>query len=290
MIRPDFPYLRTHFAPVPETVGCPILVACGRALSGVSAHDETFGDTSEGPAWFARFDTPGGTLREILDAARECGADLSEAFQLAGATDARYPDAAPILPAHFGDPGAFKLPNVRPWGGFVYGQDSDGFELVGAFRARHPNGGPDAIAASWNRLAGIWSGPVRDYAYRLAENESRYRVPFGRGFRIELAKGFRGTGVAFRLVHDSGADLLIQSDRDRVPVAECFGYVRRGFYACDCSRFWDDSAECPECGKPWADFTEEADSYISDLCGSGIRATDPGYFDGIGKPERGREW
>ena len=284
MIRGDFPYLRAHFAPVPETVGCPILAACGRAISGVSMQDETFGDASDGPAWFARIDTPGGTLVELTHAARECGACLSEALARAGATDARHPDAAPIWPAHFWNPAAFHVPNARPWGGIIYGQDSDGFEIVGAFRARHPNGGPDAIAAPWNRLAGVWGGPVRDYAYRLAENESRYRVPFGRGFRIEPAEGFRTTRLAFRLVHDSGADLLIQSDRDRVPVAECFGYVRRGFYACDCSRHWDDSADCPECGKPWADFTEEADAYISELCGTGIRATDPGYFDDGGRP------
>jgi len=285
MIRKDFPYLRTHFAPVPETVGCPILAACGRAISGVSMQDETFGDASDGPAWFARIDTPGGTLQDLVRSVLHMGVDLSDAYRaVPGMIDARHPDAAPIWPAHFGDPAAFHVPNARPWGGIIYGQDSDGFEIVGAFRARHPNGGPDAIAAPWNRLAGIWGGPVRDYAYRLAENESRYRVPFGRGFRIELAEGFRGTGLAFRLVHDSGADTLIQSDRDRVPVAEAFGYVRRGYYACDCARHWDDSADCPECGKPWADFTEEADAYISELCGTGIRATDPGYFDDGGRP------
>jgi hypothetical protein len=252
MIRKDFPCLDTDPAgwrnrPAPDSIGCPALAAVGRIVSGHSFHDDETGDADTGGLWFARIDLPkGGTVANLFAHALEMEPDSDE---LAGV-----------------DPPAWAC------AGIIYGRDSDGFDIVGAWTD------PDGFGRAWNRLSGAWAEPDSGFALRKAENESRHRVRLGHGFRVELAEGFRTTSVAFRIVHDTGADRLIQSEHDRPAVASAFGWVPRGPLGCPCHAGTDGTEDCGECGKTTADFTEEASAYIADLCGSGIRAEDPGYF------------
>ena len=252
MIRDDFPYIPGH--QWPDSVACPVLAAVGASFSGNGTADGETGDTDAG-AWFARFD---------CGPSESLGTMLRDARGLDGA-DFPFPEGSAV-PQLFGDgPGA--------WAGFIYGRDSDGREIVGAWRSA------DRLARVWNHLSGAWAEPDSGFAIRAAENESRHRVRFGHGVRVELADGFRSCGTAFRLVGDSGADILIQTDTDFPGVAGMFGWRPRGPFGCECHRETDGTTDCPACGKSAADFISEAAEHIDAVYGTGIRAEDPGFFD-----------
>jgi hypothetical protein len=263
MIRPDFPYLDTDPAawrnrPVPGSLACPKLAAVGRIISGHGFADSETGDTETGGAWFARIDiSEGGTLRGLIDSAREMEPDA--------------PELVGWNPAGWNESPAFPADNPAAFGGLIYGRDSDGFEIVGAF-------GRDGFPRAWHRLTGEWSDPLASFTLRAAENHGRYRVRKGHGFRIETAEGFRGVSVCFRIVSDCGESRLIQSDYDFPGIAADFGWKPRGPLGCPCERT-DGAADCPECGKLAGDYIAEASAYIAELAGSGIRAADPGYFE-----------
>lgn len=249
MIRPDFPYLPGAWWPIPGTVGNPATVAAGRILSGHGFADDETGDTDSG-AWFARIDArPGQTLAEI------------------------YAEAAAIEPEAADLRAPFDSCPDRSVAGIIYGRDSEGFEFAGAWADA------DRFARVWNHLSGAWAEPDSGFAIRAAANESRHRVRFGHGVRVETAEGFRGCSICFRLVGDSGADILIQTDTDFPGVAGLFGWRPRGPLGCECYRETDGTTACPACGKSAADFISEASEHIEAVAGTGIRAEDPGYFD-----------
>lgn len=258
-----FPFLPASLAPEADTVGCEMLAAVGAYLRHFGQADATYAEAlPDTPAWFARFTLkPGQTLADLLAAARRTSSDPLPGLD----PPAGFP--ALVVPGHFSrlDP--------RPWAGVIYGRDLDGWEIVGAWRCR------DRFAGAWNRLTGAWADPAAAFAVRFAENESRYRLRKGDGFRVELAEGFRRTSVAFQLVSDCGDTVLIQNDDARVGVAQAFGYQLRGPFGCECWRHTDGSEDCPECGKASTAFIGEASDHIETVAATGIRARDPGYFD-----------
>jgi hypothetical protein len=264
MIRPDFPYLDSDPSawrnrPIPGSVGCPKLAAVGRIISGHGFADAETGDATDGPAWFARIDIPAGeTLRNLIDSAREMEPDA--------------PELAGWNPAGWGDSPVFTADDPAAVGGIIYGRDSDGFEIIGAFARA------EGFDRAWNRLAGEWAEPESGFALRAAENHGRYRVRRGHGYQIRTAEGFRTVSVCFAILSDCGDSQVIQCDLDYPGFASDFGWRPRGPLGCPCERT-DGTVDCPECGKSASEYIAEAAAYIEELADTGIRAEDPGYFD-----------
>lgn len=259
MIRRDFPYLPEAghggrpIRPCEDSIGCPGLAAVGRIITGHGFHDDETGDADTGPAWFARIDIPSGdTLAGLFASALEMEPETEE---LRGRAFSRWSNAA-------------TLGGVA---GVVYGRDSDGWEFCGAWADSV------SLARAWDFLQGNpdsdrWEDFRRDHV----------PPPDGHGIRVELAEGFRTPSICFRVVSDSGADYLAQTDGDRVAVARDFGFRLVGPCGCDCGETTDGSVDCGECGKTAADFAAEASAYLDSVCGSGVRVADPGYFDSVG--------
>lgn len=247
MSRHAFPLLPAYLQPVGATIDAPEIRGILESADLAGFSDATAGDVSECGYHAARIDFRHGET-------------------LAGLAAEWFPE---------GIAGARQLEPFGPFGnggGGIILRDRDGFRYCGAWADS------DRLGRAWRRLSGEWNESDTERAIHSA-GERGAKIPHGRGFRIERADGFRGVSIAFRLVSDTGADILIQGDRERAAVAGNFGYILRGPFACECFRRTDGSEACGYCGKTAEDFAGEALAMIRDLAGSKVRAEDPGYFN-----------
>jgi hypothetical protein len=262
MIRRDFPCLPTEpnewpMRPVPETVGDAHFAALGRVLTGHSMHDDETGDADTGRLWFALIDFGRETLADLWATAR----DLDP-----GEEDLR------------GDPFDLFGPaaNTGAFAGMIYGRDSDGFEIVGAFSSVSLFGQSSGLAEAWRILKGEATPP--GLALTLARLRNPETPSEGEGVTVENAEGFGGVSLCFVLAHDSGRTVFVQSDHAYPGHAVDFGFILRGPLGCECHRNTDGSTDCPECGKEAGAFIEEAAAYLEEVTDAGYRVIDPGYF------------
>ena len=263
MIYEYFPYLRVS----PLVVGSPVLARIMRTICGHGVQDDQTGDASDGPAWFGSLNLSNrDTIAGLVKVARGLSPDEWPAET--AAADLAAADS-------FGH---------TIGGGLIYGRMNDGGEVVAGFAT------PAAMAAAWESLVGVWSETSTDalidslmaepYTDTIGGPLKYGRdVMAGDGFHIASVRGFRGTGIAFALIHDDGRELYQQGDADRVAVASCFGYRMRGPNACECFKHTDGSISCAYCGKSAADYIEESSAIIAAVVGTGrrLRARNPGF-------------